>query len=127
MAEAFYRSGPTFWQRYTSFWLASLLNRIIFFVIPIVALLIPMIGFGARLYRWVHVRRINRLHWALGNLEQAIAHQKTRPVEQTSIAEIEDVVGSLKVAHGFEIDLHLLKVHLHMVQEEMARVASRQS
>src|SRR6266480_1299070 len=27
-AEAFYRTGPTFWQRYTSFWLASLLNRI---------------------------------------------------------------------------------------------------
>ena len=36
-AEAFYRSGPTFWQRYTSFWLTSLLNRIVFFVIPIVA------------------------------------------------------------------------------------------
>ena len=29
-AEAFYRSGPTFWQRYTSFWLTSLLNRIVF-------------------------------------------------------------------------------------------------
>ena len=25
-----YRSGPTFWQRYTSFWLTSLLNRIVF-------------------------------------------------------------------------------------------------
>ena len=36
-AEAFYRSGPTFWQRYTSFWLTSLLNRIVFFVIPVVA------------------------------------------------------------------------------------------
>jgi hypothetical protein len=27
-AEAFYRSGPTLWQKYTSFWLSSLLNRI---------------------------------------------------------------------------------------------------
>jgi uncharacterized protein len=122
-AEAFYRSGPTFWQRYTSFWLASLLNRIIFFVIPIVALLIPVLGFGPRFYRWVHVRQINRLHRALGKVEQAIAHpQKTRPVDQTRIAEIEDAVRSLKVTRGFEIDLHLLKLHLRMVQEEMARV-----
>src|SRR5262249_6251225 len=34
-AQAFYRSGPTFWQRYTSFWLTSLLSRIVFFVIPV--------------------------------------------------------------------------------------------
>ena len=35
-AEAFYRSGPTFWQRYTTFWLSSLLNRIAFFIIPVI-------------------------------------------------------------------------------------------
>ncbi|HXX83992.1 MAG TPA: TAXI family TRAP transporter solute-binding subunit [Casimicrobiaceae bacterium] len=33
-AEAFYRSGGSFWQRYTSFWLTSLLDRIVFFVVP---------------------------------------------------------------------------------------------
>jgi hypothetical protein len=43
-AEAFYRSGPSFWQRYTSFWLTSLLTRIVFFVIPVVAALVPVIG-----------------------------------------------------------------------------------
>ena len=58
-AQAFYRSGQTFWQRYTSFWLTSLLNRIVFFVIPIVAMLIPVIGFAPRFYRWLYVRRID--------------------------------------------------------------------
>src|SRR5215468_5213367 len=42
-AEAFYRSGPSFWQRYTSFWLTSLLTRIVFFVIPVIAALVPLI------------------------------------------------------------------------------------
>jgi hypothetical protein len=56
-AEAFYRSGPTFWQQYTSFWLTSLLNRIVFFIIPVVAALIPVIGFAPRFYRWLRVRR----------------------------------------------------------------------
>src|SRR4030095_17062855 len=42
-AEAFYRSGPTFWQRYTSYWLSSLLARIVFFFLPVVATLIPVV------------------------------------------------------------------------------------
>jgi hypothetical protein len=43
-AEAFYRSGSTFWRRYTSFWL--LLNQIVFFVIPVVATMVTVIGFA---------------------------------------------------------------------------------
>jgi hypothetical protein len=61
-AEAFYRSGPLFWQRYTSFWISSLLSRILFFVIPVLAALIPVIGFTLSFYRWLHIRRAGRLH-----------------------------------------------------------------
>jgi TRAP-type uncharacterized transport system substrate-binding protein len=59
-AQAFYRSGPTLWQRYTSFWLTSLLNRIAFFVIPVVVALIPVIGFALSIYRWLYIRRVTR-------------------------------------------------------------------
>ena len=124
-AEAFYRSGPTFWQRYTSFWLTSLLNRIVFFVIPVVAILIPVIGFAPRIYKWLRVRRIERLHRALGNLERELEHNFSRSrfgVYQIRIAEIESAVRSLKVARPFEVDLHRLKVHLRMVQEEASRL-----
>src|SRR5207244_4571290 len=73
-AEAFYRSGPTFWQRYTSFWLTSLLNRIVFFVIPVVVVLIPVLGFASRLYRWLYVHRLQRLHLALGSRARELSH-----------------------------------------------------
>jgi hypothetical protein len=91
-AEAFYRSGPTFWQRYMSFWLSSLLNRIAFFIIPVIVTLIPLIGFVPRLYRWLHVRRIDQLHRSLGNLERELAQKAdvSREAEhQRRIAEIE--------------------------------------
>src|SRR6266566_6554969 len=97
-AEAFYRSGPTFWQRYTSFWLTSLLNRIVFFIIPVVATLIPVIGFASRLYRWSYVRRLHRLHRALGDIERELDHRTdaSRLIEyQARIAEIESAVRSL--------------------------------
>ncbi len=123
-AEAFYRSGPTFWQRYTSFWLTSLLNRIVFFVIPVVVVLIPVLGFASRLYRWLYVRRLHRLHRALGNLERELAHgaDGSRSVEyQARITEIESAVRSLRLPRRFEVDLQRLRVHLRMVQEDVAR------
>jgi TRAP-type uncharacterized transport system substrate-binding protein len=126
-AEAFYRSGPTFWQRYTTFWLTSLLNRIVFFVIPVVAALIPVIGFAPRFYRWLSIRRIDQLHRALGNLERELAQSVERPrfVEyQTRLAEIESAVRLLKVARSFEVDLQRLRIHLHMVQEGVSRMVA---
>ena len=126
-AQAFYRSGQTFWQRYTSFWLTSLLNRIVFFVIPIVAMLIPVIGFAPRFYRWLYVRRIDQLHRALGNLERELAQSADtcRFVEyQTRIAEIESSVRLLKVARPFEVDLQRLRIHLRLVQEDVSRMGA---
>ena len=126
-AEAFYRSGPTFWQRYTAFWFTSLLNRIVFFVIPVIAVMIPVIGFARPFYRWLHIRRIDQLHRALGTLERELAKSsdKSQFVEyQTQIAEIESAVRLLKVARPFEADLHRLRIHLRMVQEDARRMGA---
>jgi TRAP-type uncharacterized transport system substrate-binding protein len=125
-AQSFYRSGPTFWQRYTSFWLTSLLDRILFFVVPVVAALIPVIGFTSRLYRWLAVRRIVRLHRALGGLERELAQSEDTAQlarHQARLSEIESVVRTLKVAPPFEVDLHRLRIHLRMVQDHIGRMA----
>ena len=76
-AEAFYRSGPTFWQRYTAFWISSLLSRIAFFIIPVLVTLLPLIGFAPRIYRWLYVRRINQLHRTLGKLNANLHRVRT--------------------------------------------------
>jgi len=126
-AEAFYRSGATFWQRYTSFWLTSLLNRVVFFVIPVVAALFPIIGFAPRFYRWLYVRRIDRLHRALGNLERQLAQSadRSRLIEyEARLAEIESAARLLKVARPFEVDLQRLRIHVRMVEEDISRIAT---
>ena len=126
-AEAFYRSGSTFWQRYTSFWLTSLLNRIVFFVIPVVAVMIPLFGFALPFYRWLHMRRIDQLHRALGKLERELTQSadKSRFVAyQTRTAEIESAVRLLQVSRPFEADLHRLRIHLRMVQEDVRRMGA---
>ena len=122
-AEAFYRSGPTFWQRYTSFWLASLVSRILFFVIPVIALLIPVISTVPRVYKWLSLRRIDNIHRALGNLEREIAQSPEELRDYAArISEIESDVRTLKVARPFEVDLQRLRIHLRMVQEDIAQL-----
>jgi TRAP-type uncharacterized transport system substrate-binding protein len=124
-AQAFYRSGPSFWQRYTSFWLTSLLNRIVFFVIPIFVALIPVLGFAPRVYRWLHVHRIDQLHRALGKLERDLDRSTDASdlVDyRRRLADIGSGVRALKVARAFEVDLHRLRVHLRLVQEELGRM-----
>jgi TRAP-type uncharacterized transport system substrate-binding protein len=124
-AEAFYRSGPTVWQRYMSFWLASLLSRVVFFVIPFVAMLIPVMGVAPRFYRWLSVRGIDRAHRALGKLERRIAQSADRSrlsEYRARIAEIDSAVRLLKIPRPFQADLQRLKIHLRMVQDEISRM-----
>jgi hypothetical protein len=126
-AEAFYRSGPTFWQRYTSFWFTSLANRVVFFVVPILVALIPVLGFAVPFVRRLHVRRIDRLHRALGKLERDLAergdtHDPSR--YQQRFQEISSAVRALKAVPPFEADLHRLRIHLRMVQEDIGGTAT---
>jgi uncharacterized protein len=126
-AEAFYRSGVSFWQQYTSFWLSSLLNRIVFFVIPVIAMLIPLIGFAPRFYRWLNIRRISHLHRSLGKLESELSQKAdaSRLADyQARVVEIESATRLLKVARPFEVDLHRLRLHLRMVQEDIGRLVA---
>ncbi|MBG6074157.1 MULTISPECIES: TAXI family TRAP transporter solute-binding subunit [unclassified Polaromonas] len=130
-AQAFYRDGPSFWRQYTSFWLASLLDRVMFFVIPIFAMLVPLISFAPRTYRWLRMRRIDRLHGSLASIESELELDgNASQLVQTRghLSSLELAVRSLKVARPFVADLHRLRVHLRMVQESLmqreARVAA---
>ena len=85
---------------------------------------IPVIGFALRFYRWLHIRRIDRFHRALGSLERELARStdRSRIIEyRARIAKIESAVRLLKVTRSFEVDLHRLMIHLHMVQEDINR------
>jgi hypothetical protein len=126
-ASAFYRSGPTFWQRYTAFWLSSLVTRIVFFVIPVIVLFFPLLGVAPRVYRWLYVRPVNRLHRALASLERQLADAEAKPridEYEAQLAEIDFAIRALKVARPFEVDLQRLKIHLWMVREDVDRIAA---
>ena len=97
----------------------------VFFIIPVLALLFPLINALPRFYRWLNIRRIDHFHRALGNLERDIGQASDRSKLReygARISEIESAVQQLKVARPFEVDLQRLKIHLRMVQEDIGRL-----
>ena len=71
-AVQFYKSGQPFLQHNLPFWMASLVGRLLVLLIPIVAVLYPMMRFLPALYGWLMRRKIARLYGELRFLEDEI-------------------------------------------------------
>jgi TRAP-type uncharacterized transport system substrate-binding protein len=121
-AERFYRAGPPFLQQYTSFWVAAFIDRIAIVLIPLIAVLIPAIGYALPFYRWLNGRHIWRWHHALGALEREFALETDgdRQSElRTRIAEIEQAVDKIKVARPMEGELYHLRGRVRALRERV--------
>ena len=71
-AVQFYKSGQPFLQHNLPFWIASLVGRLLVLLIPIVAVLYPLMRFLPGLYGWLMRRKIARLYGELRFLEDEI-------------------------------------------------------
>ncbi|MBY0577256.1 MAG: TAXI family TRAP transporter solute-binding subunit [Gallionellaceae bacterium] len=73
-AERYYKSGPSFLQRYLPFWAAVLVDRILVMAIPLLAL-IPILRAIPAIYRWRITSRIYRWYGELSALEHEIKNR----------------------------------------------------
>src|SRR5205814_9749089 len=68
-ASRYYKTGKGFLYRYMPFWVASLADRMVVILVPIIVLLIPGLRLVPQLYRWRVSWRIYRWYGALLTLE----------------------------------------------------------
>ena len=69
-AARYYATGKTFLYRTFPFWLATLIARVLAFLVPIVLLLLPALKFAPMIYRWRIESRIYRWYQVLLDLER---------------------------------------------------------
>lgn len=118
-AARYYKSGRSFIYRYLPFWLASLLNRIVLILAPVLLILLPGLRFAPNLYGWRVSRRIYKRYAELMALERAAlgpttAEQRTALLEK--LAEIEKSIISVKVPGAFADQLYVLRRHIQFVR-----------
>jgi TRAP-type uncharacterized transport system substrate-binding protein len=121
-ASHFYQSGPPFLQRYLPFWLATLVDRAALAIIPLLAILIPVVRTVPALYAWRIRRRIYRWYGELKYLE--IQSQLPQPDQgkEALLRQLDQI--DHKVTHGaiplaFSEHAYILREHIDLVRRKL--------
>ncbi len=126
-AERFYKSGPPFLQRYLPFWAANFVDRMIVFLVPLIALVLPLARVLPALYQWRIRSRIYRNYGELKFLEAEIAQaadrSKTREYYER-LDKIEDRVNLMRIPLANHEQLYTLRGHIEFVRARIAKLST---
>lgn len=121
-AERYYKSGSKFLYRQLPFWLASLVDRLLVIVLPLLVLFVPLSRIVPPVYRWRVRSRIYRWYGALMAIERDMLMEHT-PEERKQILKrldrIEQSVNTLKTPLSFADQLYVLRQHISWVQRRL--------
>lgn len=121
-AERFYRSGVPFLYQYLPFWVANLVERLWVLVLPLVAVVVPMMKIVPPLYAWRVRSRIYRWYGELKFLEQEVAAQPAPeeiPGMLQRLERIDRAVANISVPLSYADQLYTLKEHIRLVRREI--------
>ena len=127
-ARRYYKSGKGFLYQSLPFWLASLVDRVLFILLPLVFLLVPGLRLVPALYSWRIRSRIYRWYGALIALEHdALAHPgaEARKGLLKRLDDIETAVNTVKIPLAFAEHFYVLREHIRFVRDRLMRGAVR--
>jgi TRAP-type uncharacterized transport system substrate-binding protein len=123
-AERYFKSGPPFLQRYMPFWVANLIERLLVLLVPLIAVLIPVMRLMPVLYDWRIKRKIFRWYGELKIVEVAARHENNTADSaqlHDRLDEIEDGVNNTKVPLTYWDHVYTLRSHIQMVRARINR------
>jgi hypothetical protein len=129
-AEHYYKSGPPLLQRYLPFWLATLLDRAALVLIPLLAVLVPLIRAIPQIYNWRIRRRIYRWYGELNFLETQLRDKPSEPEIPAMIKQldhIEEKVQQAKLPLTFAEHTYVLKEHIDFVRRRILKPVDKQT
>jgi len=118
-ARRYYSSGKSFFYRTLPFWLASLMDRLLVVVVPLVVLLIPGLKLAPALYSWRIRSRIYRWYGILISLERSMraeAEPEERQALLKKLDEVEAGVNKMKVPLAYSEQYYVLRDHIMFVR-----------
>jgi len=121
-AQRFYKSGKSFLYRYLPFWMASLLNRVLVVIVPMILILIPGLKSIPVIYRWRMRLRILRWYRALLVLESDLSLNMTSEKKEVLVGRldrIEQTVNNMKIPASFADQFYSLRSHVAIVRTRL--------
>ncbi|HEV3030697.1 MAG TPA: TAXI family TRAP transporter solute-binding subunit, partial [Polyangia bacterium] len=122
-AERYYKSGGQFLYKRLPFWLASLLDRVLVVMLPLLVIVVPATRAAPSLYRWRVRSRIYRWYGALMAIEREIMTARTDEQRRQIAQRLDDIqhaVDEIKTPLSFADQLYVLRDHVAMVRRRLA-------
>ena len=128
-AARFYKSGLPFLHDYFPFWMAALLGKLIILLIPILAVLYPMMRFLPALYDWAMRSKVLRMYGELRLLEDEMANARGGGGDMraviTRLDRLEEQANHLRVPVAYASELYMLRNHIDLVREGLRKHAEK--
>ncbi len=119
-ARRYYTSGKSFLYRSLPFWLASLVDRLLVVVVPVIVLLIPGLKLVPTIYSWRIRSRIYRQYGILIGLERSMLAQPSPEERQELLRRLDDVeaeVNKMKMPLSYAEQFYVLRDHIMFVRD----------
>jgi hypothetical protein len=123
----FYKSGTQFLDKYLPFWAATMVGRTAIVIIPLLAILIPLIRLIPAAYNWFLKFRLFKYYGELRFLEMQIKQEVD--IEDWSffdkkLDDIEDRVGGMKLPISFSQYIYELRINIDFVRSQLLQKRS---
>jgi TRAP-type uncharacterized transport system substrate-binding protein len=123
-ARYFFGSKPGFLQRKLPFWLASLIDRLLILVIPMLVILIPLVRLAPKLYQWRMRARVMKWYKRLRALDGHLlepASAAQRAVDRSEAERLEaEILRHTHVPLGYMDSFYQLRTHLAFLRDRLA-------
>ncbi|MBD5780916.1 ABC transporter substrate-binding protein [Pelagicoccus sp. NFK12] len=126
-ADHYFEYGPPFLLRFMPFWAASLVDRLVILVIPLLVILIPMAKLAGPVYRWRIRYRIYKWYKFLRETDQKIVGgtiQEDLDAERERLEKLEDELASVEVPLSYSDELYHLRQHVEYVSRRLNAIES---
>ena len=123
-AHQFYKAGPPFLQRHLPFWLAVLVQQLLVLLIPVLAVLYPLVRFLPAVYGWAMRRRVYRLYNELKRLEDELVSDRAREKAADLVARLdrlEERASRFRLPVSFRPLLYALRLHISLVRQRLQK------
>ena len=120
-ARRYYKYGPPLLQRFLPFWAASFVDRMKVMLLPLVALLIPLLKIMPPIYRWRMRSRVFRWYRELQAIDLGLFHNIQTPREHytAELDRIEQEVAKVDIPLSFADELFNLRLHIELIRRRL--------
>ena len=116
-AQAYHKSGGSFFQRHLPFWLAVIAQRLLLILLPLAGVLYPLVRLVPAAIEFSVEQRLRSIYVELRRIEARVASGD--PGAAGDLAALEARVARTKVPASGARSLYTLKQHLALVRERL--------